>query len=570
MRSKELWAILSGVALLALYARYLSTHEIKIVFWLFSNLAYISEGELLLWLAHSIFVVPASLLIGWGLTSWLSRTVRKGADKVSSNDRAFRISALCFFVGLFLIYSVLAVGVMLGLPITDDEIAVQFAAKIWQEGHFTMPLLEPQGAYSDLFTYSRDGQITSFDWPGTIATQAAAQASGLGQMLYALLAALGGLATAACANRWLGRRAAILAAALWLLSPMGLTLSLTTHAHVLSRTCIALSFYWVSVLHTQESDARPLGPALALGACIGIGTLSRPFETGFILAPLLLWLAYQCLRDSPNPRKTLVGVICGIVPFIALHLLYNLAITGNAFLPPRFDSEHISAGPLPVFSAFDRVGNHMAHNVMMLAVFALGPLAAFGAFLAAFTSDKRVPVGLLGAGVVSVLVLTLAHDNIGIHSVGPIHYSEAFVPILLLFVFFLVSIAEKIPSPLWRRRLVAGVASYIAIALTLSSFQQLKALGNQADVTNLPLVALQRQNIHNAIIVAPPRPMMYSDDSAGSWVLDFPPAHPSDDIIFVRPQANLQEVLKIHPQRSFWKLIRDPELRQFRLIPIEK
>src|SRR5690606_18817082 len=45
---------------------------------------------------------------------------------------------------------------------------------------------------------------------------------------------------------------------------------------------------------------------------------------------------------------------------------------------------------------------------------------------------------LLGLGVLLNLLVALAHDNHGVHHVGPIHYSETAVPLTIIAVFGMV------------------------------------------------------------------------------------------------------------------------------------
>ena len=52
---------------------------------------------------------------------------------------------------------------------------------------------------------------------------------------------------------------------------------------------------------------------------------------------------------------------------------------------------------------------------------------------------------LLGLGVLTDLLLALFHTNMGLHSVGPIHYSECAVPLTVIAV-------HGSPTCSWRKR----------------------------------------------------------------------------------------------------------------------
>ena len=73
----------------------------------------------------------------------------------------------------------------------------------------------------------------------------------------------------------------------------------------------------------------------------------------------------------------------------------------------------------------------------MLAIWFLGPpgilLTVFGTLANRFTK-------LLAAGLALVLAAGCFHDNQGIHIVGPIHYSECIVPLIIIGVYGLANI----------------------------------------------------------------------------------------------------------------------------------
>src|SRR6266446_7459990 len=84
-----------------------------------------------------------------------------------------------------------------------------------------------------------------------------------------------------------------------------------------------------------------------------------------------------------------------------------------------------------------RFGANMAYNTFMLAIWFLGPLGIL-LFTAGVMTDRFTR--LLGLGVFTGLCLTLLHTNMGLHSVGPIHYSECAVPLTIIAVHGLATI----------------------------------------------------------------------------------------------------------------------------------
>src|SRR5262249_62099785 len=87
---------------------------------------------------------------------------------------------------------------------------------------------------------------------------------------------------------------------------------------------------------------------------------------------------------------------------------------------------------------------------------------------------------LLGLGVLSNLALGLAHDNFGLHLVGPIHYSEAAVPLTVLAVHGMARIKRWCEEKAIALPAVSGLLAG-ALGLGLGTF------------TRWQSVALQRQ-----------------------------------------------------------------------------
>lgn len=565
--------LLAGVAVLAIYVRIGDFLGYQAVYGppLRANhgdtpisFVYVAESEYRFWLAHLILALPGALLIAWGLAPRLAPVLQRLVARIdTASPRAWRIAGLGLFL-LLLAWSLLGRAFVLqGLPITDDENAVTFGARMIAEGHLRVPVLQPAGAFTDLFVYQRDGMVSAMDFPGVLMFAAAGIVTGLGGLLYAIASAVSGVAVAYAAGRWLGPRARVLAAIIWMVSPMIASLSLTNHGHVASRMFVALAVAFAARLDTPARAGSPRRDAVLLGLCAGLGFLCRPFETACLLAPLGGWLTWRALRrtasDPRPPRTTPLWIAAGLVPAIALFAWYNLQTTGIWYLQARFAPGLIGASPSFNFGAWDRLGFNLGFNVLMLAVFFLG-VPAIVAMIAGL--DRRRPILIvLATGVLAVFVMSLAHDNTGIHAVGPIHASETVVPLTLLATAGLLRGFAWL-SARGLRSAPAGVlvAGYLILACGVFNLSNLASLRLQASSQGVPMATLAALDVHHAVVMAPPYIVLLQVDRTfapwGSWVLEYPHPDPflRDDVVFAKSTADPAALRARFPDRTLYRM----------------
>lgn len=516
-----------------------------------NSFVHASGGEFRFWLAHLALAIPGALLIAWGLAPRLVPLLRRLVARIDgATPRGWIVAGALY--ALFLVVWSLAghVLVLQGQPLTDDENAVTFGAKILASGHLSVPILQPAGAFTDLFVLQRDGQVMSFDFPGTLMFAALAILTKLGPALYAIAAAAGGLATAYAAGRWFGPRGRVIAAALWIASPMIAALSITSHAHVPSRTFVALALAFVARLDTETTTPRR--DLILTGLFAGLGFLCRPFETACLLAPVGIWLVWK-------RRTQAAWLLAGLVPMIAVFAAYNQATTGTWYLQARFAPGVIGGTPSLRFSMWDRLGLNLGWNALMLAVFFLG-IPAIAAIVAGL--DRKRPMLLaVAAGGVGLFVMCLLHDNTGIHSVGPIHLSEMVVPLVVLATAGILrtfawlgarAIPQGTPAVL--------LAGYLAIACSAFSLTNLASLRAQATTQALPAAMLEASDVHNAVVIARQYIVLLQIDKTfapwGSWVLDYPHPSPdlSDDIIWAKWNADPKALRTAFPDRTIYRM----------------
>lgn len=522
----------------------------------------IAQGELMLWIGTGFLLVPGSILLGFGYADAIGRPLRALARHLESASPSRRavLAAVAFVIFTAVAWAGNAF-VLGGYPVTDDEYAVKFGGQVLASGHVMVPVPPFADGIPMLFFFQRDGQFTSMDWLGPQIVWAIAELTHTGNLIWALLAACAFISVAVAASRRLGPRWGLVAAAFFAASPMALALSFSSHAHVASRAFFALALVFLARAMSGTSNRRAW---FLFGIAIGTSFLCRPFETAFLGLPLGLDLIWRSVRREPGAIEGLGATLGGVAIPLAVFCWYSWSITGNPLIPPRFVPGAAVPAELPVSSTWQRFGNGVAFNALMLAVWFLGPLGVLLAIVGAW-SDRFTR--LLAAGIASVLALGLLHDNFGIHTVGPIHYSECVVPLSLLATYGLWKVAH------WTRGLrldFAPIASAVAVILivAMGAFNAITCIGlrRHADIqagVYGRIDALVPAASTKAIVLAPQFASIWKRDltfsATGSWVFVWRRPLPdySDDVMILYDIPGIETRLN----RAF------PDRRIFRIVP---
>jgi hypothetical protein len=427
-----------------------------------------SPGEVYFWLGHALFLFPACCLLGYSLAPRLGPAlVHRWAALNSLSRRKTLLGLVAIFLLAVAVARVGRIAVLYDLPFTDDEYAVEFGGHIMATGHVTTPRSLPEAAIPTLGLFLKDGRISRADWPGAQAVWAIAELTRLGPFVWAILAAVPILALGILMARRLGAGWGFIAGIVFLCSPMALMLSLTTHAHLASRAMLALAVagYWFA------GQRGTLWGWVLTGLALGLGFLCRPLEIAFFSAPLLVWAVAQSVRGAPGYTRALPGlVIGGIVP-VLLMLAHAYAVTGHPLVLPRMTESH----DVQAVTLWVRFGANMAYNTFMLAIWFLGPLGIILVGAGVMTDHYT---RLLGLGVLADLLLALFHTNMGLHSVGPIHYSECAVPLTIIAVHGLANLLRGAREHRFDLKPIAS-AFTLALVLGLGIFNVIHALALQ-------------------------------------------------------------------------------------------
>jgi hypothetical protein len=538
-----------------------------------------TAGELHLWLGYILLLVPGGVMIGYALAP-LSRPPLDAL--VALLHRLSLLQTLGGFAGFALIYMALASAinrlVFLGYPFTDDEWAIRFGGQVLATGRFMAPMPDAIRALPKPFLYARDGYYTSFDWPGSVLTWAVAELTGLNSFVYALVAGLTAVVAAVVVYKLLGRTWAALTITWIVLSPMLLITSGTTHPQSVSRLFVGATVlgYVLALQHPRRWNFALTGAAFGTALCF------RPIESCALLAPLLLDLTWRSMRTREG--RIGLGLMAGgfAVP-LALFAVYNLNVTGQWFVPPRYGLNEMPDRPPPhtkgVLAAlqsssvfWDRFSSNFTYNLLMLMIWFLGPIGAlcFGAGCLVNRTTK-----LLSIGVGTALALTMLHDDLGLHMVGPIHYSETALLVLVVAIHglrrFVLAANRWHIAPY---ELLMPIMVSVMIACGTLTLWQCRALRRQANIHATIYRMFDHASFDNSVVIGPPYYAMWQRfpyaRRIGTFVFHWRHPSPTRDerVIFAHDvPGTLDALRRDFPNRKFLRF--EDETKRFIYTPID-
>lgn len=570
------WPCLGGLFLVAAYARL--SEAVVFRSELGKSFLYLSWRESLFWLSHYLLLLPGLLALAWGISPlvgpWLGRLGQRFGSAPPKRDR---LRLLVYGLLLFVLAVVGRSLLLLDLPITNDEHTMRFGAQILAEGLWMAPDIDPELALTMPYVYRRDGGITSMDFPGTLLFKALSLTTGLGQGLFALAVALSGLALVAACGPLDGRRGLAVAAVAWGISPMVATLSLTQHSHLVSRAFVAFAYavYLRWLYRNRDGGDLDAGApraavwGLLLGLAAACAFLSRPAEAVAVLAPVGIHLARIALDRRPlRPLVWAAAAVAAAGPLFTAY--YNHQLTGSWRTSARVLANRTMGDPWWP-AVWERLGENIGFNIMMLILWFLGPLGAVLALLGA--TSGRPGARTCAAAVGLLLALGFAHSDTGIHLVGPIHYSEAAVPLLILTVLGWGRFGELFARLRPPRHAAATLAAAYLLSLGVWHAVHAGTLVDQALVQRAHLDAVA--DLDAAVVVADrPHRLWFLRPEIGavsSWVAELPHPDPflRDPVLFAYPEADLDLLRRRFPDRRLYRMTYAAEGPPVRVEPLD-
>ncbi len=524
-----------------------------------------TPGELYTWLGIVFLILPASWLFGLGLQPQLTKICTTSVERIRAAHAANPAALLLGFFIVGLIFAMAGNRLVLhGFPFTDDEWAARYAGQLMAMGQLMEPVPSYFPVMPRLFFYLHDGMMTAFDWLGAVWPWTVAELTYLGNDFFALMAAGTFAAFGALITRRLGPVWAVVGVVFLMVSPMGASLSVTTHAHLISRAFLCFSL----LAYLAASEKNRAGLYFLTGLLGGMGWMTRPAESTMLWLPLAVLIIFDGIRNRDRRLGLGLFLLGGAIP-VAVFFAHSFAVTGT-LLPPRMAPNDLAAWtshhkpPFEFLKSFEilksRLGANISYNLFMLTIWAFGPVALGLAWLGARTDRFTKALAL---GILCDLALGILHDDYGLHMVGPIHYSETIIPILILVIHGLNEVKNQLkahafePMP-W----LATIITALVLSNGFFATRHLQALEKQGRIHDTIYSYFDDPKFDNSIVFGPEYGTAWRRfpefRKTGSFVFQWRRVDPrrTERVVFMHmPRKDLSFVQKVHdayPSRNIF------------------
>jgi hypothetical protein len=518
-------------------------------------------SEMAFLLYYLLFGLPAIALLTAAISGSAGPRLLAAFDRAAElPHREVSAAVFCASALTFLLVTVVRFGLLKDVPISDDEHAYAFMGQLFASGRIYVPSLPPalRPFLNNQFIVN-DGKMYGIYFPGHPAALA------IGERLHAMgwVPAVSATLTVplafGVARRIFGQRTALLTLPLLLVSPYFLFPSATLLAH--STAAVLLMAFVYAVLRLRETPDIIRWWVVA-GIALSWAILTRPFSGPIFAVPWLVWLAGD-LWPRRNGR-----VMAGIAAFcligaaaLGLLLAYQYALSGSPFV-----SGYQTFSRMHQFGLIGRALDARAplpsiHELMF--TLARMNFWLFGwpvSFVFILFCNRSAGGRRLLTGVVYVLLLYAAISAATIHPVGPVHYSELAVPMIILSASGLerlIGVARGATMPGGLPRVVAA-APLAAMLCGLATFLPVYggSLRASADLVRAPDELLAAQGVTRALVFIHTLPTLYV--SPYSWAYYRRNNHPdlTDPILYVNyasPERN-KEFARLFPDRPVFSM----------------
>jgi len=447
-------------------------------------------------------------------------------------------------------------GLLRNTAITDDENVYDFMARMWAGGHLSVPSPPPEvRAFFENQFVVNDGRWYGIYAPGHPALLALGQWLGAIHWVTTVEAVLTVLLAWRLADRVFGRRAGLLTLGLLAVSPFFLLVSATMLAH--ATAALALTAFAYSAVRALEAPAAKWW-WLAAGCALGADGLTRPLSAAAFSLPWLVLLALAVRRDRRAVPGAALFLLAGAVA-AALFAGYNAAVTGS---PLRTGYQVFAAnyrftftvGSLPAAAPVAAL-YELYYTLARLNFWLLGwPVS-----LVLIPFAGRAPASLaLALGALGTVVAYAALRIPSINVVGPVHYGELVVPLLVLTAGGLERLAlrtERVLGGPVFQRVLSAPAALTVVAVVFFWPVYAPSLRQMANVARAPYDLVEQAGLDNAVVFVQSLPAL--EAMPGAWVYRHRNNSPdfSDRVLFVNdlgpPDARLRAWL---PGRKAYRM----------------
>jgi dolichyl-phosphate-mannose-protein mannosyltransferase len=501
--------------------------------------------------------LPCAALLSAALARWWGPRVAADFDRLPGlpGPSALRAAGLAaLIVGALIVLA--RYGLLRDTAITDDENVYDFMARMWAGGHLSVPSPPPEvRAFFENQFIVNDGRWYGIYAPGHPALLTLGQGLGAIRWVTTIEAMLTVLLAWGLADRVFGRRAALLTLGLLVVSPFFVLISATMLAH--ATAALALTAFAYAAARALEAPAAK-GWWLGAGCALGWDGLTRPLAAAAFSLPWLVLLALTVRRDRRAAPGAALFVLAGATA-AALFAGYNAAVTGSAVRTGYevFAKDYgftFTLGSLPAAAPVAAL-YEFYYSLARLNFWLLGwPVS-----LALVPFARRTPAGLaLGLGSLGTLLAYAVFRIPSITVVGPVHYGELAVPLLVLSASGLERLAlaaERRLGPAARDRVLSAPLALTTVTILFFWPVYAPSLRQMATLARAPYDLVEQAGLDHAVVFVQSLPAL--EAMPGAWVYRHRNNSPdlSDPVLFVNdlgaPDARLRAWL---PGRKAYRM----------------
>lgn len=221
-----------------------------------------------------------------------------------------------------------------GIPHVTDETCHDFQAKVFASGRVCAPLPPcPLSFYQHQILMSESGKWFSKYPPGHSLLLAAGRLAGMPGLVVPLCSAVSAVLLMLIVSRFHGRAAGRCAGLLFAFSPLAILLGASWMSHSTATACLlAAVFLFIGAMDRCERRLASILRALAAGVFAGAALITRSQDVVIAGVVALAALALMDRQARRTAMRLAVPTAVGTIPSVAVLLMWNQAVYGNAFI----------------------------------------------------------------------------------------------------------------------------------------------------------------------------------------------------------------------------------------------
>ncbi len=472
-----------------------------------------------------------------------------------------RYTSWVLFLSTFVLYILVERLAFLDYPLTPDEYAYFYQAKIFARGEWTVPSHPLHAFFRFAFIAEHDGRLFSIMPVGWSLMLVPAILLGVPWVVSPLCTALGVLLTYQVGRCLYGHRAGLLAATLMAVSPFVVFHAGTYLPH--QANLVAFMAFLLLFIRLERGETRTSAYVL-LGCLTAAIPIIHQIEL-FQLVPFFLVFAFRLLKGRVYPRHKLIlsGIVC-IVLFFSFTGLHHKIVSGSPTQVPfkvyiddeNFLSENfVKMRPFGIHDLFTLKQRVTWTTNRLLALnYCLFPLAPLFMFLPLILRDRSRWDFLLLGSAFSLWAGYMLYNSWGGVQFGPRYYLPSAGIAYLMISVALLRLTSRVKDT-GRSRLALFLVLVFVYSIGLSTMivRFVPDMVRQIRIIQNAGPHLGEQGIHDSVLLLTPSESDPRVDIDSIYLrtrnnLDFD----DDNLMAVDMGERNGELMDFYPDRRFF------------------